>query len=69
MQIVHYSDAAHTNLIATRDGGIKDGTGAFLDVFPIVLGGVNSTATHVHVNLQKRIGGVWTTVASSVEDL
>ena len=69
MQIVHYSDAAHTSLIATRDGGTKVGTGAFLDVFPIVLGGVNSTATHVHVNLQKKIGGVWTTVATSVEDL
>ena len=69
MQIVHYSDAAHTSLIATRDGGTKTGTGAFLDVFPVVLGGVTSTATHVHVNLQKRIGGVWTTVATSIEDL
>ena len=69
MQIVHYSDAAHSSLIATRNGGTKVGTGAFLNVFPVTLGGVNSTATHVHVNLQKRIGGAWTTVASSVEDL
>lgn len=69
MQLVHYRDAAHSSLIATRDGGTKVGTGAFLDVFPIVLGGVNSTAAHVHVNLQKKIGGNWTTVASSIEDL
>ena len=69
MQIVHYSDAAHTNLIATRDGAIKTGSGQFLDVFPIVLGGVNSTATHVHINLRKNIGGVWTTVATGIEDL
>ena len=69
MQIVHYSNAAHSSLIATRNGGTKVGTGAFLDVFPITLGGVNSTATHVHVNLQKRIGGVWTTVSTSIEDL
>jgi hypothetical protein len=69
LQIVHYSDAAHTSLIATRDGGTKVGTGKFLDVFPIVLGGVNSTATHVHINLQKKIGGTWTTVATSIEDL
>jgi hypothetical protein len=69
MQIVHYSNAAHSSLIAPRNGGTKVGTGAFLDVFPITLGGVNSTATHVHVNLQKKIGGVWTTVSTSVEDL
>jgi hypothetical protein len=69
LQIQHYSDAAHTNLIATRDGGTKVGTGGFLDVNPIVLGGVTSTATHVHINLQKKIGGVWTTVSAGSEDL
>jgi hypothetical protein len=69
MQIVHYSDAAHSSVIATRDGGTKVGTGAFLNVFPINLGGVNSTSPHVHVNLQKKVNGLWTTVATSVEDL
>lgn len=70
MQIEHYSDAAHTTDIATRDGGTKVGDpNSFLSVKPIVLGGVTSGTTHVHVNLQKRINGVWTTIASSVENL
>jgi len=69
MQIVHYSDAINHTYIATRDGGSKVGSGGFLDAKPIVLGGVTSTAKHVHVNLQKKINGVWTTVATSIEDL
>ena len=71
MQILHYANAQHGNdaPLATRDGGIKVGSGGFLDVEPIVLGGVTSTATHVHVNLRKKVGGIWTTVATSIEDL
>ena len=71
MQILHYPNVFHgaSAPIATRDGGTKVGTGGFLDVNPIVLGGVTSTATHVHLNVQKKIGGVWTTVSAGVEDL
>jgi hypothetical protein len=69
MQIVHYTDATETTVIATRDGGTKTGTGAFLDVFPIVLGGVASTSPHVRINLQTRGALGWTTVATGTEDL
>ena len=72
MQIVHHADANHPlndpNAV-TRNGGSKFGSGGFLTVRPIVLGGVNGTYKHVHVNLQKKIGATWTTVATSIETL
>jgi hypothetical protein len=70
MQIVHYLDAGHAVNdpgIATRDGASKFGNGSFLTTRPVVLGGVNSAAKHVHLNLQKKIAGVWTTVAWTTE--
>lgn len=55
-----YSDAVGHTLIATNAGLPHMGTGAKPDVFPITLGAVNSTGTHVHLNIQERIAGVWT---------
>ena len=72
MQIVHYASAVHAPTdpgIATRDGATRSGNGSFLNTRSIVLGGVNSAAEHVHTNLQKRINGVWTTVAVTTETL
>jgi len=71
MQIEHYSDSSHAGEapLAVRDGGSQLGNGSFLNTRSIVLGGVNSAAEHVHINLQKRINGVWTTVAVTTETL
>jgi opacity protein-like surface antigen len=72
MQIVHYTSANHPAVdptAVTRDGGSKFGGGGFLTTRPILLGGVNGTYKHVHVNLQKKINGTWTTVATSIETL
>jgi hypothetical protein len=57
-----YDSAVSHTLIATNAGLPHTGTGARPDVFPITLGAVNSTGTHVHINIQERIGGVWTNV-------
>lgn len=72
MQIVHYTSANHPAVdptAVTRDGGSKFGGGGFLTTRPIVLGGVNGSYKHVHINLQKKVNGVWTTVATSIETL
>jgi hypothetical protein len=72
MQIVHYTSANHPAVdptAVTRDGGSKFGGGGFLTTRPILLGGVNGTYKHIHVNLQKKINGTWTTVATSIETL
>lgn len=72
MQIVHYTDANHPAVdptAVTRDGGSKFGGGGFLTTRPVVLGGVNGSYEHVHVNLQKKVNGAWTTVATSIETL
>jgi hypothetical protein len=72
MQIVHHTSAIHPVVdptAVTRNGASKFGGGGFLTIRPIVLGGVNGNFKHVHVNLQKKINGVWTTVASSAETL
>lgn len=57
-----YDNVASHTLIATNAGAAHMGTGAKPDVFPITLGAVNSTGTHVHAKIQERIGGVWTDV-------
>ena len=72
MQIVHHVSANHPLVdpaAVTRNGASKVGGGGFLTTRPIVLGGVNGNYKHVHVNLQKKINGVWTTVANSIETL
>jgi len=72
MQIVHHADANHPQNdpnAVTRNGGSKFGNGSYLTVRPIVLGGVNGTYKHVHINLQKKVAGSWSTVASSIETL
>jgi hypothetical protein len=70
VQIEYYKDSAHTDgVVATRDGGEKIGTGAFLNTFPITVGGVNCDCTHSHLNLQKLINGQWKTVDTELEYL
>ena len=70
VQLEYYAAAGHTgDPIATREGGEKIGTGAFLNTFPITVGGVNCDCTHIHVNLQKLVNGTWTTVDTEIEDL
>jgi hypothetical protein len=69
VQIQLYDDATNHNLVATRNGGTKTGTGAFLDTFPINVGGVAGTTSHAHINLQEFQGGNWVTVATSIQNL
>jgi hypothetical protein len=71
MVIEYYDDAVNHNLIATREGGKKVGTGVFVNTFPITVGGVNGDITHAHVLLQKKVNnaGPWITVDIEFVDL
>jgi hypothetical protein len=71
IEIDYYPDAFHGSdpPVASREGGEKIGTGVFLNTFPITVGGVNCACTHAHVNLQKKVAGVWTTVDTEYVNL
>jgi hypothetical protein len=69
MVIEHYPSATDHSTHIDRQGGTKIGTGVFLNAFSVLVGGVNSTYTHVHVLLQKKEAGVWRTKATSIQSL
>lgn len=57
----------HSNPVVRR-GGDKQGSGGFLDVIPVTLGGVNGAFTHVHIYIEKKDpGGSWQ-MAGTVPD-
>ena len=67
--IDHYPSATDHSSVITRNGGDKTGSGGFLDTFPILLGGVSSSDTHVHIRIEKLGPNSYQTVATDYEDL